>query len=68
MQLVQETLETLVINRVKGQEYQPDTDEQLIHELTKVFGSKVNYKIQDVKHIPQEASGKYRFSICKVNI
>ena len=49
-------------------EYKTDTDEQLIHELIKVFGSKVNYKIQDVKHIPQEASGKYRFSICKVNI
>lgn len=68
MQLVQVTLEALLINRVKGQEYKAGTDEQLIHELTKVFGSKVNYKIQDVKHIPQEASGKYRFSICKVKI
>ena len=67
MQLVQEALDVLIINRVKGFEYQPDTDRLLIDELTEVFGQKVNYKIQDISHIPQEASGKYRFSICKVS-
>ncbi len=66
MQLVQESMEDLVINRVKGQDFQQDTDKQLEDELTLVFGEAVNYKVQDVEHIPQEISGKYRFSICRV--
>ena len=67
MQLVQETVKSLIINRVKGQEYQQETDKQLLNELAEVFGKDVTYQILDIKHIPQEASGKYRFSICKVN-
>ena len=67
MQLVQEALDTLIINRVKGSEYQHETDKQLIIELTAVFGKDVTYQIQDVRQIPQENSGKYRFSICKAS-
>jgi len=66
MQLVQEKLNEITINRVKGPEYSPATDIALLTEFRHVFGSDVTFVIQDVHKIPQEKSGKYRFSICKV--
>ncbi|WP_150913208.1 phenylacetate--CoA ligase family protein [Marinobacter halotolerans] len=66
MQLVQESLDRIEINRVKGQDYSNQTDEALIREFRDVFDSSVDLVINDVDRIAQEASGKYRFSICKV--
>lgn len=66
MQLVQEQLHRIVINRVKGIEYTPNTDEELLLEFRQVFNSDVELVINDVEKIPQEKSGKYRFSICKI--
>ena len=66
MQLVQETLNQVVINRVKGNEYTPATDTALLAEFGQIFGPEVAFTINDVEKIPQEKSGKYRFSICKV--
>jgi phenylacetate-CoA ligase len=66
MQLVQEQLHEILINRVKGAEYTPNTDVQLIAEFRAVFDESVNLVIRDVDKIPQEKSGKYRFSICKI--
>ena len=66
MQLVQEQLHEILINRVKGPEYTPNTDIQLIAEFREVFDESVNLVIRDVDKIPQEKSGKYRFSICKI--
>ena len=66
MQLVQEKLDEIIINRVKAAEYTPATDQALIAEFTEVFGPQVALKINNVDKIPQEKSGKYRFSICKL--
>lgn len=66
MQLVQETLHHILINRVKGHEYTPATDAALIAEFSHIFGPSVIFTINNVEKIPQEKSGKYRFSICKV--
>lgn len=66
MQLVQEAQNEILINRVKGREYNDQTDANLISALREVFNEQVALIIQDVPSIPQEASGKYRFSICKV--
>tara|TARA_R100001440_G_scaffold47446_5_gene67367 strand:- start:38596 stop:39936 length:1341 start_codon:yes stop_codon:yes gene_type:complete len=66
MQLVQEKLDEVIINRVKGREHDEQTDSALTNEMREVFGSGVRLIINDVSKIPQEASGKYRFSICKV--
>ena len=38
----------------------------LIAEFREVFDASVNLIINDVEKIPQEKSGKYRFSICKI--
>ncbi|WP_372985201.1 phenylacetate--CoA ligase family protein [Marinobacter sp.] len=66
MQLVQEDLTGLNINRVKGSDHKPEMDRALISELQEVFGDSVSITIHDVSEIPQESSGKYRFAICKV--
>lgn len=66
MQLVQEQLHEILINRVKGPEYTLNTDLQLIAEFRAVFDESVQLVIRDVDKIPQEKSGKYRFSICKI--
>ena len=66
MQLVQNTLHEITVNRVKGREYNQHTDQQLLAELQMVFSKMVNIKINDVEKVQQEQSGKYRFSICKV--
>lgn len=66
MQLVQAELFEIQINRVKGSEYNDQTDKLLIDELRQVFDQRVNLVINNVEKIPQEKSGKYRFSICKI--
>lgn len=66
MQLVQESLDALIVNRVRGAEYTEETDIALKNELQNVFGKDVDIDIRDVEKIPQEKSGKYRFSICKI--
>jgi len=66
MQLVQEKIDEVIINRVKAAEYSAETDLHLIDEFRGVFGNSVSFIINDVPTIPQEKSGKYRFSICKI--
>lgn len=66
MQLVQETPNEIIINRVKGKDFTTTTDSELIQELREVFDNSITLTIKDVEKIPQEKSGKYRFSICKI--
>ncbi|MBJ6137688.1 phenylacetate--CoA ligase family protein [Marinobacter litoralis] len=67
MQLIQEQIYEVVINRVKGREFTEQTDKELTSAMREVFGEDVGLTINNVDEIPQEASGKYRFSICRVN-
>lgn len=66
MQFVQKSIDKLIVNRVKGHEFNQETDVQLLTELQVVFGDTVEILINDIEKMPQEASGKYRFSICEV--
>ena len=66
IQLVQPTLNRIEINRVKGKDFDRDTDTLLLKEMQTVFGSSIKCIINDVAEIAQENNGKYRFSICKV--
>ena len=65
MQFVQKSIDKLVVNRVKGHEFNKETDALLLTELQVVFGNTVDIIINDIEKMPQEASGKYRFSICE---
>ncbi|MBD3640940.1 MAG: phenylacetate--CoA ligase family protein [Marinobacter sp.] len=66
LQLIQESINKIVIKRVKGNDYSNSTDFQLIELMRETFNSQVEIVIEDVAKIPQEASGKYRFSICNI--
>jgi len=66
MQLVQDSLDVLQVNRVKGKGFSEQTDYQLSAALTDVFGQDVKVVINDVTEIPQMSNGKYRFSICNL--
>jgi phenylacetate-CoA ligase len=59
-------MDEIVINRVKGKDYSEETDPGLVAAMREVFDESVRLTIHDVPAIPQEASGKYRFSFCKV--
>ncbi len=65
MQFVQKSIDKLIVNRVKGHEFNQETDALLLTELQIVFGDTVDILINDIEKMPQEASGKYRFSICE---
>lgn len=67
MQLVQDECNVLIVNRVKAKDYTPDTDNALRQEFLTVFGPEMQVEIRDVEKIPQESSGKYRFSICRIS-
>lgn len=66
MQIVQEDLNFIRVNRVKGKDYTPLTDSQLLKELRTVFPDTVEIRVETLASIPQETNGKFRFAICKV--
>ena len=66
MQIVQESTGEIVLHIVKMKEYNPESENDLMNEFLSVFGNNVKIKLHYVERIPQEQSGKYRFSICKI--
>jgi phenylacetate-CoA ligase len=66
MQLVQNRLDEIVINRVKASDHSAQTDTLLLAEIQRVFGGDTHVLINDVTEIPQQRNGKYRFSICNI--
>ncbi|OGP64243.1 MAG: adenylyltransferase [Deltaproteobacteria bacterium RBG_16_42_7] len=66
MQIVQESTGEIVLHIVKMKEYNPESENDLMNEFLSVFGDNVKIKVHYVERIPQEQSGKYRFSICKI--
>jgi len=66
MQVVQEEARTLVVNLVPAPGYGPDTEAVLISSLQEYLGSQVVVRVNKVARIPQEKSGKYRFTICRI--
>jgi phenylacetate-CoA ligase len=65
MQIVQEALDDIMLNLVKGIGYCVESENQLLHEFKNIFGKDIRIKVNIIDKIPQECSGKYRFSICK---
>lgn len=66
MQLVQDRINQIEINRVRGAGHTPQTDEMLVREMRVVFGDDVAIVINDVTAIPQSSNGKHRFSVCNI--
>lgn len=66
-QLVQETVDDFQLSIVRNaSHWRDDTEHFLRDELRKVFGEGMRLRIDHVEAIPVTASGKFRFTISKV--
>ena len=66
LQIFQEELKSFVLRVVPGIGYDSQVKKQLLDYFYSVFGRQTNIVLDEVGTILPEASGKYRFSICKV--
>ena len=66
MQVVQSAIDELVLNVVRAGDFTPNTERALLAEFLAVFGPGIRVRTEYVERIPQERSGKYRFSICRI--
>ena len=64
MQIIQESMDLIVLNVVPGGSYTDTAGENLCAYFKKLFEIEVRMNLVD--SIKQEKSGKYRFSICKI--
>jgi phenylacetate-CoA ligase len=66
LQVVQDSLDEVVLKVVRAPDFNAATERALVSEFRAIFGPGINIRAEYVDHIPQERSGKYRFSICRV--
>jgi phenylacetate-CoA ligase len=66
MQVVQPAVDEIVLNVVRAADFSPATEQALLAEFRSVFGPGIEIHANYVERIPQERSGKYRFSICRI--
>ena len=66
LQVVQPSVDEIVLNVVRAPDFSATTEQALLAEFRSVFGEGINIRTEYVERIPQERSGKYRFSICRI--
>jgi phenylacetate-CoA ligase len=66
LQVVQPSIDEIVLNVVRAPDFSSATEQALLTEFRAVFGPGINIRAEYVERIPQERSGKYRFSICRI--
>ena len=66
VQVVQESLDSLTFNVVKGEGFSDASLETLAAAVAKYFGLSMTHKVVIVDAIPLTGRGKFQFSICKV--
>lgn len=66
LQVVQPSREEIVLNVIRAADFTADSESALLREFAGVFGPGMTFRIDYLSGIPQERSGKYRFSICRV--
>lgn len=66
LQIIQNSLDEFIVNIVPGKSFSADTVDSLSNYLLSVFDNNITIKTNLVKNIEKEASGKYRFSICRI--
>jgi hypothetical protein len=65
-QVVQESLDALTFNVVKGEGFSDASLGILAAAVTKYFGPSMSHRVVIVDEIPLTGRGKFQFSICKV--
>ncbi len=66
LQIIQETVHRFVLRIVRGSDFGDDSLRRIGELVAERFGPAVTFECEYVDAIPQEASGKYRFCISRV--
>ena len=66
LQVEQPSVDDIVLHVVRAPDFSAATEQALLSEFRTVFGPGINIRAEYVERIPQERSGKYRFSICRI--
>jgi phenylacetate-CoA ligase len=66
LQVVQSSREEIVLNVVRAADFSAASEAKLLAEFAAVFGPGIAFRPVYLTSIPQERSGKYRFSICRI--
>ncbi|PID81397.1 adenylyltransferase [bacterium DOLZORAL124_64_63] len=66
LQIIQEEPLLLIVNVVYDADADPQTEAQLLGALRGMLGESLQFTVNHVPAIPQEKSGKYRFTICRL--
>ena len=67
MQVVQEKIDRLTLNIVRNDDFGDESKQKVSHLVREFFGAKMYFQYNFVDQISQGPSGKYRFTICKVD-
>lgn len=67
IQIVQEKTDLLTLRIVKDVTYGEESERSIAHLVEDFFGDKMRYEYEFLDNIPQSETGKYRFTICKVD-
>jgi phenylacetate-CoA ligase len=66
LQIIQEALDSFVLNIVPAADFSSSTEQELRQVILKEFGDDVQIATHRVDRLAQDRNSKYRFSICKV--
>lgn len=66
MQIIQDEIQKIKVNLVVNRGFDKKSEKALHTEFQNVFGLTVSLELSFLDSIPQEESGKYRFSICNI--
>jgi phenylacetate-CoA ligase len=66
IQIVQERIDLLILNVVKDKDYNSKSIEKIDYLVGDFFGKHMQYEINCLSEIEKSASGKFRFTICKL--
>ena len=67
IQIIQDKIDHLLINLVKNDNFSTQSIEQIEKLILEFFGDTMNFNCKFLEEIPKEPSGKFRFTICKVD-
>jgi len=67
MQIVQEKMDLLTLNIVRNERFGEDSKEKISHLVKDFFGEQMRFQYEFMEEIPKGPTGKYRFTICKVD-
>ena len=67
VQIIQDARNHLVVRTVPASSFDEVSRREIARLVTERFGPTMRHTVEMVDRIPQERSGKYRFSICRLD-